>query len=78
MRPPILLVLLTSVIVSTTSSATSKKKMEKGVTVQSRQARDSCGSSCWTADRGGATKAEGERFENVTLRPTRASNGFGN
>ena len=78
MRPRILLVLLTSVIVSITASAASKKKLEKGVTVQSRQSRDSCGSSCWRADRGGATKAEGERFENVMLRPTRASNGFGN
>ena len=78
MRRPILLVLLMSLILPATASATSKKKDEKGVTVQSRQARDSCGSSCWRADRGGATKAEDERFENVTLRPTRASNGFGN
>lgn len=78
MRPPILLVLLVSMILPATAYATSKKKVENGVIVQSRQTRDSCGSPCWRVDRGGATKAEDERFENVTLRPTRASNGFGN
>jgi hypothetical protein len=78
MRPPILLVLLVSMSLPATASATSRKKVENGVILQSRQTRDSCGSLCWRVNRGGATKAEDERFENVTRRPTRASNGFGN